>query len=93
MYVTKLSENGETTLEQADKLKKLAAKETGSLGVNILIAFGVLAICGGLFPLDPTMDLALFMALALTVGGLVLKNIKANNGGRWEVQFCRVLQI
>ena len=75
--ITRLVEDGEMTLEQADKLKRLAAKETGSLGVNILIAFGVLAVCGGFFSLDPKMELAFVVALSFTVGGVLLKKYKS----------------
>ena len=42
--ITKLVESGQITSELAEKLKKLSAKETGSLGINILIVFGVVAI-------------------------------------------------
>ena len=75
------------TLEQADKLKSLAAKETGSLGVNILIAFGVLAVCAGLFSMDPTMELAFVMALSFTVGGVLLKKYKNKQWGPLEKLF------
>ena len=39
--ISKLVEEGKLTREEADKLTALAAHDTGSLGVNILIGFGV----------------------------------------------------
>ena len=45
--ISKLVEEGKLTREEADKLTALAAHETGSLGINILIGFGVIAIAAG----------------------------------------------
>lgn len=45
--ISKLVEEGKLTREEADKLTALAAHDTGSLGINILIGFGVIAIAAG----------------------------------------------
>lgn len=71
--ITKLVKDGEITSDQADKLKKFAAKETGSLGINILIAFGVVAICLGIFSFNPSLVFALCLGAVLTVSGVVIK--------------------
>ena len=65
--LTKLVEEGALTSEQAGKLKTLAAKETGSLGINIILAFGVIAIAGGI--------------LALVASGLLVLQFKAKQWG------------
>ena len=45
--VDKLLHEGRINREEYDRLKSLAAHETGSLAFNILIAFGVVATAGG----------------------------------------------
>src|SRR6476660_5592134 len=52
--ISTLVEEGQLTREEADKLTALAAHDTGSLGVNILIGFGVIAIAAGAVALVPT---------------------------------------
>ncbi len=71
--ITKLVEDGELTPEQAEKLKKLAAKETGSLGINILLSFGVVAIAAGFLSLELSVATALVLGVALVAFGLALK--------------------
>jgi hypothetical protein len=63
--VSKLVEEGELTREEAAKLTALAAHETGSLGVNILIGFGVVAIAAGAVALMPTPLTAVGIGLVL----------------------------
>jgi len=52
--LSKLMEEGKLTPAEAERLKSLAAHETGSLGINILIGFGVVAVSGGIVALVPT---------------------------------------
>ena len=52
--ISKLVEEGKLTREEADRLTALAAHDTGSLGINILIGFGVVAISAGAVALVPT---------------------------------------
>ena len=47
--LTDLVSRGELTKDEADKLSKLAARDTGSLGANILLGFGT---CTGINQLD-----------------------------------------
>lgn len=74
--ISKLVEDGDLTVEQAEKLKKLAAQETGSLGINILLSFGVIAISGGFLALKPSVATALILGVALVASGLALKQYK-----------------
>ena len=51
--LTDLVTRGELTKDEADRLAKLGARDTGSLGVNILLGFGTVAVAlggGFLFP-------------------------------------------
>jgi hypothetical protein len=46
--LSKLVEEGKLTLAEAERLKLLAASDTGSLGINILVGFGVISVALGL---------------------------------------------
>src|SRR6187549_2234986 len=63
--ISNLVEEGKLTREEADKLTALAAHDTGSLGINILIGFGVIAIAAGAVALAPTPLTAVTLGLAL----------------------------
>ena len=78
--ITKLVESGEITAELAEKLKKLSAKETGSLGINILIVFGVVAFCLGVGLLAPKAITAFLLSATLAIFGVV---IKRHHNERW----------
>ena len=45
--LSKLVEEGKLTPADAERLKALARHDTGSLGINILIGFGVIAVAAG----------------------------------------------
>jgi hypothetical protein len=45
--LSKLVEDGKLTAAEAERLKALAAQETGHLGLNILTGFGVIAASAG----------------------------------------------
>src|SRR3954468_21447722 len=66
----RLIEKGEISRDEYDKMLRLSASETGSLGFNILIAFGEIAISGGLLALFPTPTTS--MLIGLIVGGVGL---------------------
>jgi iron complex transport system permease protein len=51
--LSQLLEDGELTPAEAEKLKRLSVKSTGSLGFNILIGFGVIAVAIGAIALVP----------------------------------------
>jgi hypothetical protein len=46
--LSKLVEEGKLTPAEAERLKQLAASDTGSLGINILVGFGVVSVALGL---------------------------------------------
>jgi iron complex transport system permease protein len=88
--ISKLVEEGKLTREDADRLTALAAHDTGSLGVNILIGFGVLAITAGAVALVPTPLTAVSLGLALFAVGCV---IVLNRVQQWILlgQICLVI--
>jgi iron complex transport system permease protein len=88
--ISKLVEEGKLTSEEVDKLMRLAAHDTGSLGINILIGFGVVAIAAGAVALVPTPSTAVGFGLALFVAGSV---IALNRVQQWILlgQICLVI--
>ena len=51
--ISKLVEEGKLTPAEAERLKTLASHDTGSLGINILLGFGVVAVAAGAGALVP----------------------------------------
>src|SRR5512143_2428243 len=88
--ISKLVEEGKLTREEADKLSALAAHDTGSLGINILIGFGVIAIAAGAVALVPTPLTAVGLGLALFAAGCA---IVLNRVQQWILlgQICLVI--
>ena len=88
--ISKLVEEGKLTREEADKLTALAAHDTVSLGINILIGFGVIAIAAGAVALVPTPLTAVGSGLALFAAGCA---IVLNRVQQWILlgQICLVI--
>ena len=70
--ISKLVEEGKLTSEEADKLTKLAAHDTVSLGINILVGFAVVAIAAGAVALAPAPLTAIGFGLTLFAAGFVI---------------------
>ena len=88
--ISRLVEEGKLTRQEADKLMALAAHDTGSLGINILIGFGVVAIAAGAVALVPTPLTAVGLGLALFAAGCA---IALNRVEQWTLlgQICLVI--
>ena len=88
--ISKLVEEGKLTPEEAQRLTALASHETGSLGINILIGFGVVAIAAGAVALVPTPLTAVVLGIVLAAAGLA---VQANRLKQWSVlgQICLVI--
>jgi hypothetical protein len=88
--ISKLVEEGKLTREEADRLTALAAHDTGSFGVNVLIGFGVVAIAAGAVALVPTPLTAVGLGLALFAAGSA---ITLNRVQQWILlgQICLVI--
>jgi iron complex transport system permease protein len=88
--LSKLVEERKLTAEEADRLQALAAHDTGSLAINILIGFGVVAVSAGALALIPTTATALALGLGIFAIGLALTFARDE---RWSLlaQVCLVL--
>lgn len=70
--VSRLVEEGKLTSEEAERLTKLAARDTASLGLNILVGFAVVAIAAGAVALAPAPLTAIGFGLALFAAGFAI---------------------
>jgi iron complex transport system permease protein len=71
--LSQLLQDGEITQAEADKLRRLSMKSTGSLAFNILIGFGVIAVAVGAIALVPDAMTGIILgAIVLGVGLLIL---------------------
>jgi hypothetical protein len=88
--ISKLVEDGKLTPAEAERLKALGSHETGSLAINILIGFGVVAIAAGAVALVPTPLTAVGFGLALFAAGCA---IVLNRVTQWSLfgQICLVI--
>jgi len=77
--IAKLVEDGRLTPEEAARLKGLAAETTGSLAMNMLVGFGVVAVALGVMGLVPQPTVAVVLGGILGgVGlGFVLRGERA----------------
>ncbi|MCO6431976.1 MAG: hypothetical protein J5J00_14045 [Deltaproteobacteria bacterium] len=80
--LSQLLADGEISAAEYEKLLKLSSATTGSLAFNILIAFGVVAVSGGLLALFPTPQTSLFLGIAICLLGLTLGIISPE---RWNI--------
>lgn len=79
--ITRLVEEGELTPAEADRLKKLAARETGSLGINILMSVGVIAIALGILAFEPSAQAAIVLGVVLVGAGLAVQHYRPDQWG------------
>jgi hypothetical protein len=88
--LSKLMEEGKLTPAEADRLRALAAQDTGAFAINILIAFGIVAVSGGAVALVPTPLTALLIGLAVFAAGLAFTLLGKE---RWSLlgQICLVI--
>lgn len=77
LNLTELVARGQLTQQEADRLKGLAAGETGSVAANVFIAFGIIAVALGIGFLVPTAPTAVAVGVLLAGLGLVLSLVRA----------------
>lgn len=88
--LTDLVETGKLTAAEAERLRMLAARDTGSLGINILVGFGVVAVAAGAGALLPSPLTAVALGAVMFVFGFALMSSQAK---AWELlaQICIVI--
>ncbi len=88
--LSKLVEENKLTAEEADRLRALAARDTGSLAINILVGFGVAAVSAGALAVVPTPATALILGLAVFGIGLAF-SLTRNEQWTLLAQICLVI--
>jgi iron complex transport system permease protein len=88
--LSKLVEESKLTAEEADRLRALAARDTGSLAINILVGFGVAAVSAGALAVVPTPATALILGLAVFGIGLAF-SLTRNEQWTLLAQICLVI--
>jgi hypothetical protein len=88
--ISKLLEEGKITPAEAERLKTLASHESGSLGINILIGFGVVSVASGAVALVPTPLTAVVLGILLFAAGLAIVLRQATQWGVFG-QICVVI--
>ena len=80
--LSKLLHDGAITPEEHDRLLRLSSKDTGLLLINILIGFGVFAVCGGVVLLVPNAVTGIVIGAALMAAALCIILLGT---ARWRV--------
>jgi iron complex transport system permease protein len=80
--LTKLVADGRITAAQAEELKLLAARDTSFLAINILMAFGTVAVAAGILFLLPSLITSIAIAAVLVAGGLL---VSYRGGPQWTI--------
>lgn len=85
--LTDLVTRGEITREESERLARLGARDTGSLGSNILLGFGTIAVALGGGFLFPSAQAVIVIGVILFIAGLALI---LNKQTKWLVfaQIC-----
>jgi hypothetical protein len=85
--LSKLLEEGKLTPAEAERLRALATHDTGSLAINILVGFGVVAVSAGAVALVPTPMTALLLGLVVFAIGVVF-TLQRNEQWNLLAQIC-----
>jgi hypothetical protein len=88
--ITDLVAKGHLTEEEATRLKGFAVQDTGALGVNVLMAFGAVAISAGIGVLVPSVYTAIALGALFFGVGFALTLAKEQRWGLFA-QICMVI--
>jgi iron complex transport system permease protein len=80
--LSRLLRDGKITQEEFDRLSRLAAQDTGSFAVNILIGLGVIAVSAGLVALVMNVIAVGVIGAVVLAGGLAFTYVGAT---QWKV--------
>jgi iron complex transport system permease protein len=80
--LSRLLQDGKITQEEHDRLLRYAARETGSLAINILIGLGVIAVSGGVLALLMNAIAVIALGAVMLAAGLGVTYAEAK---QWSV--------
>ena len=79
--ITRLVEEGKLTAQEAERLQALAKRDTGSLGINVLMSFGAVAVTAGIIALQPAFTTGAALGVALVAIGPTISFVAAEQWG------------
>jgi hypothetical protein len=79
--ITRLVEEGKLTAQEAERLQALARRETGSLAINVLMSFGVVAVAAGIIALEPGFATGAALGVAPVAIGIAVSFFAAEQSG------------
>ncbi len=88
--LSKLLEEGKLTPAEAERLRALAAHDTGSFAINVLVGFGVIAVSAGAGALVPKPLTAVIIGLVVFAIGLGF-TFRGKEQWRLLAQICLVV--
>jgi iron complex transport system permease protein len=88
--LSKLLEEGKLSPAEAERLRALAAQDTGSIAINILVGFGVVAVSAGAGALVPRPVTALVLGLAVFAIGVAF-TLRGKEQWSLLAQICLVV--
>jgi hypothetical protein len=88
--LSQLLEEGKLSPAEAERLRALAAHDTGSFAINILVGFGVVAVSAGAMALVPTPVTALILGLVTFAIGLAF-TLRGKEQWSLLAQICLVV--
>ncbi len=71
--VDELEREGVLTPELAAKMRQIAMRDTGSTAINIVLAFGAIAVAAGLLALFQSVRLGALLGFGFSVGGFLVE--------------------
>jgi hypothetical protein len=74
-------QEGKLTAEEAERLRALATRDTGSLAINVLMSFGAVAVAAGIIALQPAFATGAALGVALVAIGLGVSFFVAKQWG------------
>lgn len=80
--VDELEREGVLTPEVAAKLRQTAIRDTGSTAINIVLAFGAIAVAAGLLALFRSERLGALIGLLFVVGGYLVERALSQQWGK-----------
>ena len=70
--ITGLVKQGKLTQQEAERLKTLASRDTGTLAINVVMSFGAIAVSAGILALNPSFETGAALGVALVLIGLAV---------------------
>src|SRR5262245_58179811 len=79
--VAKLEADGTISSDQAIRIRRAAAADTGTLAINVIATIGAFAVIAGFLAMKPTSPQVAAIGLGLTVAGFLIRHYRQTQLG------------